>query len=39
MHKYAQKVEGQISAKFLATAAGCSMAKIARLDDAFLEAF
>ena len=37
MHKNAQTVEQRIRPKFPATTPGCSMLKIARLDDAFLE--
>ena len=41
--RYAQKCSKKLSeklrAKFPATTPGCSMVKIARLDDAFLEVF
>ena len=39
MHKNAQKVEQKTQTKLPATTPGCSMVKIARLDDAFLEVF
>ena len=40
MHKLnAQKVERKFRPKFPATTPGCSMVKIARLNDAFLEVF
>ena len=39
MHKNAQKMSEKLRAKFLATTSSCSMVKIGRLDDAFLEVF
>ena len=39
MHKNAQKVEWKTQGKFLATTPGCSMIKVARLDDVFVEDF
>ena len=39
MHKIAQKVEEKLTPKFAVTTPGCSMVKIARLNDAFLEVF
>ena len=39
MHKTAQKMERKTQTKFAATTPGCSMVKIARLDDTFLEVF
>ena len=37
MHKNAQKMSEKLRAKFLATTSSCSVVKIGRLDDAFLE--
>ena len=39
MHKNAQKVEQKTQTKLPATTPGCSMVKVARLGDAFLEVF
>jgi len=39
MHKNANKLSEKLTAKFPATTPGCSIVKIARLDDAFLEVF
>ena len=39
MHKNAEKDGGKLRAKFPATTPGCSMVKIGRLYDAFLEVF
>ena len=39
MHKNAQKVEWKLRAKLRATSPGCSMVKVARLDDAFFRSF
>ena len=39
MHKNAQKWSEKLGPKFAATTPGCSMVKIARLDDTFLEVF
>ena len=39
MHKNAQKMSEKLRAIFLATTSSCSMVKIGRLDDAFLEVF
>ena len=37
--KMLKKLSEKLGAKFPATTSGCSMAKSARLDDAFLEVF
>ena len=39
MHKNAKKMSEKLGAKFPATTPSCSMVKIGRLDDSFLERF